>query len=56
MTLHAAAVGAGPAITFLHGFGLHGGTWAAQVAEFSRTHRAITIDLPGFGQIGRAHV
>ena len=50
MTLHAAAVGAGPAITFLHGFGLHGGTWAAQVAEFSRTHRAITIDLPGFGR------
>lgn len=50
MTLHTTATGAGPAMTFLHGFGLHGGMWAAQVAEFSRTHRAITIDLPGFGR------
>lgn len=50
MTLHAVASGAGPAVTFLHGFGLHGGMWAAQVAELSRTHRTVTIDLPGFGR------
>lgn len=50
VTLHAAAAGTGPAITFIHGFGLHGGMWAARVAEFSRTHRAIAIDLPGFGR------
>lgn len=50
MTLHVAEAGTGPALTFIHGFGLDGRTWDAQVAAFRATHRVLTVDLPGFGR------
>jgi 3-oxoadipate enol-lactonase len=51
--LHASAAGEGDAITFLHGFGLDGRAWAPQVASFRSSHRAVTVDLPGFGRSPR---
>lgn len=53
MSLHAAATGAGEAIVFLHGFGLSGEAWEAQVAAFRATHRTVAVDLPGFGRSPR---
>jgi pimeloyl-ACP methyl ester carboxylesterase len=52
--LHLADTGAGDAILFLHGFGLDGRMWDAQVADFKTTHRALTADLPGFGRSPRS--
>ena len=51
--LHVADTGAGDAILFLHGFGLDGRMWDAQVADFKTTHRALAADLPGFGRSPR---
>ena len=50
MTLHVAEAGTGAALTFIHGFGLDGRMWDAQVAAFRATHRVLTVDLPGFGR------
>lgn len=44
-----ADVGTGPAILFAHGFPLDHTMWAAQIDEFSKTHRVIAPDLRGFG-------
>jgi 3-oxoadipate enol-lactonase len=41
--------GLGPVILFVHGFPLNHTMWAAQIAEFSKTHRVIAPDLRGFG-------
>lgn len=41
--------GVGSAILFVHGFPLDHTMWAAQIAEFSQTHRVIAPDLRGFG-------
>lgn len=41
--------GIGPAILFVHGFPLDHTMWAAQIEEFSKTHRVIAPDLRGFG-------
>ena len=46
--------GAGPGVTFLHGFALDGRMWRAQVAALEATHRTLTLDLPGFGPCGAA--
>jgi len=35
---------------FIHGWACDHSFFEAQVAEFSRTHRVITVDLPGHGQ------
>ncbi len=37
-----------PIIVFLHGFPEHAGVWRSQLAFFSKTHRAIALDLPGY--------
>jgi 3-oxoadipate enol-lactonase len=41
--------GIGPTIVFAHGFPLDHTMWAAQISEFSKTHRVIAPDLRGFG-------
>lgn len=42
--------GKGPVLVLLHAFPLHSGMWEAQAEFFSKTHRVIAPDLPGFGQ------
>jgi pimeloyl-ACP methyl ester carboxylesterase len=41
--------GSGPAIVWIPGTGLRGGTWVAQVERFQDRHRCITVDLRGSG-------
>lgn len=41
------------ALIFLHGFALDARMWSKQVEDFSRDHRVITVDLPGFGPQAR---
>lgn len=41
--------GIGPTILFVHGFPLDHTMWAAQIEEFSKTHRVVAPDLRGFG-------
>jgi pimeloyl-ACP methyl ester carboxylesterase len=48
--LHAIEAGNGEAVTFLHGFALDGRMWDAQMAALAGAHRALAIDLPGFGR------
>jgi pimeloyl-ACP methyl ester carboxylesterase len=44
-------VGAGsPAFVFVHGFACDRRAWAPQVADLSRDHRCISVDLRGRGQ------
>ncbi len=44
--------GDGPAVTFVHGFGLDGRMWSAQMDAHAARYRTIAIDLPGFGPQG----
>jgi pimeloyl-[acyl-carrier protein] methyl ester esterase len=46
---HVEAVGRGPAIVLLHGWGLHSGLWGPLVARLARRHRVLAVDLPGHG-------
>jgi pimeloyl-ACP methyl ester carboxylesterase len=48
--VHWTSVGRGPAIIFVHGWTCDATSWDAQLPAFSRTHRVITLDLPGHGQ------
>lgn len=41
-----------PALVFIHCWGCNRGFWENQVAEFSKTNRVVTIDLPGHGGSG----
>jgi pimeloyl-ACP methyl ester carboxylesterase len=43
---------AGAAIVFLHGIGSSSEGWAAQLAHFGKSHRAIAWDAPGYGGSG----
>lgn len=54
MTLHSAAVGHGPALVLLHGWGMHSGIWAPLLPELARHFRVTCIDLPGHG-LSRGH-
>jgi pimeloyl-ACP methyl ester carboxylesterase len=47
--LHYQDVGSGEPVLFLHGLGSRGKDWAPQLAEFSRTHRCLTLDARGSG-------
>ena len=42
--------GSGPAILFVHGFPLDWTMWRFQVKTFSKNHRVICPDLPGYGK------
>jgi pimeloyl-ACP methyl ester carboxylesterase len=48
--------GSGPPLVFLHNGGASHRIWERQVAHFSRTHRCIAFDLPGFGASERPAV
>lgn len=52
VSIHYVTAGEGDPILFLHGLGGRHENWSHQVASFSRTHRAIAIDLPGHGRSG----
>lgn len=41
--------GQGKPVLFVHGFPLNHSMWLHQIYEFSKTHRVIAPDLPGFG-------
>jgi pimeloyl-ACP methyl ester carboxylesterase len=41
-----------PTLVFVHCWGCNRHLWDNQVAEFSKTHRVVTIDLPGHGESG----
>ncbi|MFF1380164.1 alpha/beta fold hydrolase [Streptomyces sp. NPDC058308] len=49
-TLHYEDEGSGPALLFLHGWGTSGRAWDAQVPEFARDHRVVTVDWRGCGR------
>jgi pimeloyl-ACP methyl ester carboxylesterase len=42
-------IGSGPPLVFVHGLSGSWQNWLEQLPEFSRTHRCIAVDLPGFG-------
>ena len=44
------SVGDGPPVVFLHGLGSTSNVWHAQRVALQKTHRAITLDLPGSGR------
>jgi len=51
--IHYSVEGKGePALVFVHCWGCNRNFWDNQVAEFSKTHRVVTIDLPGHGESG----
>lgn len=51
--IHYAVQGKGePALVFIHCWSCNRHLWDNQVAEFSKTHRVVTIDLPGHGESG----
>ena len=51
--IHYSVTGKGdPALVFIHCWGCNRGFWENQVAEFSKTNRVVTIDLPGHGESG----
>ena len=51
--IHYAVAGKGdPALVFIHCWGCNRNFWENQVAEFSKTNRVVTIDLPGHGESG----
>ncbi|MFD8981534.1 alpha/beta fold hydrolase [Streptomyces sp. NPDC059564] len=52
-TLHYEDEGAGPALLFLHGWGTSGRTWGAQLPDFTRDHRVVTVDWRGCGRSAR---
>ena len=52
--IHYSVEGKGdPALVFIHCWGCNRSFWENQVAEFSKTNRVVTIDLPGHGESGQ---
>jgi 3-oxoadipate enol-lactonase len=45
--------GSGPAIVFVHGFGLDSRMWQPQIDHFSATHTVLAYDCRGFGESAR---
>jgi pimeloyl-[acyl-carrier protein] methyl ester esterase len=50
MSLYINALGSGPTVVLLHGWGMHGGVWAELARELADGSRVVTPDLPGFGR------
>jgi pimeloyl-ACP methyl ester carboxylesterase len=42
-----------PALVFIHCWSCDGSLWENQVAAFAKSHRVVTIDLPGHGKSGK---
>jgi pimeloyl-ACP methyl ester carboxylesterase len=53
VAVHYVDSGSGPPLVMIHGFAGHTYSFRHQIAEFSRDHRCIAIDLMGFGYSGR---
>jgi len=52
--IHYSVQGKGdPALVFIHCWACNRHFWDNQVAEFSKTYRVVTIDLPGHGESGQ---
>jgi pimeloyl-ACP methyl ester carboxylesterase len=49
-TVNYAEIGEGEPILFVHGLGGCWRNWLENLPHFGRTHRAIALDLPGFGE------
>jgi hypothetical protein len=45
-----------PALVFVHCWGCNRHFWDNQMAEFSKTHRVVAIDLPGHGESGQGRM
>jgi len=51
LKLHSASAGKGnAALIFVHGWTCDSSSWTAQVPEFAKKYRVLTLDLPGHGQ------
>jgi pimeloyl-ACP methyl ester carboxylesterase len=51
LKLHSSSAGTGnAALIFVHGWTCDSSSWAAQVPEFAKKYRVLTVDLPGHGQ------
>lgn len=50
MRLHYLEAGEGPAVLFLHGWPTSAQLWRHVLPRVGQTHRAIALDLPGFGR------
>jgi pimeloyl-ACP methyl ester carboxylesterase len=50
--INSAATGKGPTLIFVHGWTCDSSSWDAQVPEFAKNYRVITLDLPGHGKSG----
>jgi len=51
--IHYSVQGKGdPALVFIHCWACNRHFWDDQVAEFSKTYRVVTLDLPGHGESG----
>jgi len=51
--IHYSVAGKGePALVFIHCWGCNRNFWDNQVAEFSKTNRVVTINMPGHGESG----
>jgi pimeloyl-ACP methyl ester carboxylesterase len=51
LKIHSTSAGKGStALIFVHGWTCDGTSWAAQVPEFAKKYRVLTLDLPGHGQ------
>jgi sigma-B regulation protein RsbQ len=48
--IHVVDEGSGPALLFLHGLGGNADNWLHQRRFFLRTHRVLSLDLPGHGR------
>lgn len=52
--VYVAEAGEGPAIVLIHGFGGSLFSWRGVLAPLAASHRAVALDLPGFGWSGRS--
>jgi len=47
MSLYHQAIGDGPDVVMLHGWGLHSGVWAETATALAPEFRVTRLDLPG---------
>ncbi len=53
-SIHHEIAGDGHPLVFLHGLGGTGNVWHAQRAVLQKTHRVVTLDLPGSGRSSKS--
>jgi haloalkane dehalogenase len=49
LRIHYTEAGSGPPVLLIHGFPTSSHLWRNVIPELAKTHRAIAIDLPGYG-------